>query len=103
VKARYIIRHHPGLFTEILVERDGQVPVQTETRYSWGVAREYCRDNVKAHGVEPVIEKPDAYTEVFPWVECGYPPLPRSDDKRAQDDAKQGLQMQGMSGSVVVE
>lgn len=69
MKARYIIKHHPGLMTEILVEQEGQKPQVVEDRFDWGVAREYCRDSCKARGVKPEITKPDPHTEVFPWVE----------------------------------
>lgn len=69
-RIRYVIQHHPGLMTEILVEREG-VPTKTqiENRFDWGTAREYCRNSMRKRGVEPVIERPEPYVEVFPWVE----------------------------------
>lgn len=69
MRARYIIRHHPNLFTEILIEEEGKQPVQIETRLGWGVSREYCRQALEERGIKPTIERIDPHTEVFPWVE----------------------------------
>lgn len=65
---RYVIRHHPGLMTELHVEEEGGASNVIENRMSWGVLREYCRDSLKGRGVEPVIVKPEPYVEVFPWI-----------------------------------
>lgn len=69
MKARYIIRHHPNLFTELLVEtEDGKIQ-QIEDRWTWAETREYCRRALELRGIAPDITKPEPHTEVFPWVE----------------------------------
>ena len=67
-EVRYVIRHHPGLMTEIMIERrDGSLQ-QIETRYNWADARTYCCENLKHRGITPVIEKPEHYVETFNWI-----------------------------------
>lgn len=68
MKARYLIVHHPGLFTSIQVERDDGSKQEIENRFTWAVSREYCRDGCKSRGIEPVIERPQPHVEIFPWI-----------------------------------
>lgn len=68
-EVRYVIRHHPMLFTEVMVEyKDTGKREQIEHRFDWGVSREYCRQSLKERGIDPVIERPEPYVETFPWV-----------------------------------
>lgn len=70
MKARYIIKHHPGLYTSLMVElSDGKPPYEIERRLSWGDTREYCRKSLEFRGIYPAIECPEPMIEIFPWVE----------------------------------
>ena len=67
-KTRYVIHHHPGFVTEIHVEFDTGYKYVCENRLTWAVSRDTCRQAVEVCKVECVIERPDRYTEVFPWL-----------------------------------
>ena len=69
MRIRYRIEHHPGLYTSLMIEPEGQKPYEIEHRLSWAMAREYARESLLFRGVEPVIENPAPYVELFPWVE----------------------------------
>lgn len=74
MKARYVIEHHPGLFTELRLEyEDNRPPTRVPTPdWTWAETREYCRQSMRERGIEPEIQTDPArmrYVEFFPWVE----------------------------------
>ena len=69
MRARYIIRHHPGLMTEIIVETEGQGEKQIEDRFSLFDSTDYVRRSCEGRGLAPfVFERPDHNTYIAPWI-----------------------------------
>lgn len=72
MQARYIIRHHPNLETQVFVafgdgtERIEQIVTRGLTLLQ---SEEYCRGGYRNRGVEPRFERTGEHEQTGPWVE----------------------------------
>lgn len=79
-RVRYIVTHHPGLFTEVHCETEGSGKALITPNYSLIDSLSYCVGGYASRGVTEnpdvvkgvywgMFAKPDENTYVGPWVE----------------------------------